>query len=414
MTPTPSLSEVSNTMTTTKKTLIRKLAASKVKFNRQSLKPILQAVYALYQIEYLKLGMALDSVLINTIAVWWKMTGAELHETVKNEKLIHDSNGLTRIDCINLLLKDAVWIWNSKGGENDADDIPMPRSILEISAAVKLNPQVFDLLLSSVYADAILRNDGQMRCPGSLESTTLEDFTEGFSENFTNMGSKRKIAETLNKTPGCLKLVKHLSENYGEYLIPANSKQIVSGFPDSVRQFVVTKTPKHSRGESQKPNDEKTGPMVLFHGTSLSSLPGILLNGLEAKSEEIDAMVSTLFMAEEPASSYYYVRCRVIDLLWKPDLYSKCGVLLACELSRTRKPDWDYETHHDGDVKIGRPQPIHIFGPKDTGLIKVSRFEQVKPTNSKGSRAAQAKIRENLDFKNDFFLERICYTYIDR
>ena len=106
MAPAPSLSNVSNTMTTTKKTLIRKLAASKVNFNRQSLKPILQAVYALYQIGYLKLGMALDSVLINTIAVWWKMTGAELHETVKNEKLIHDSKGLTRIDCINLLLKD--------------------------------------------------------------------------------------------------------------------------------------------------------------------------------------------------------------------------------------------------------------------------------------------------------------------
>lgn len=106
MAPAPSLSEVSNTMTTTKKTLIRKLAASKAKFNRQSLKPTLQAVYALYQIGYLKLGMALDSFLINTIAVWWKMTGAELHETVKNEKLIHNSKGLIRIDCINLLLKD--------------------------------------------------------------------------------------------------------------------------------------------------------------------------------------------------------------------------------------------------------------------------------------------------------------------
>ncbi|KAM0153522.1 hypothetical protein ACHAQE_002853 [Botrytis cinerea] len=367
----PSLSNVSNTMTTTKKTLIRKLAASKVNFNRQSLKPILQAVYALYQIGYLKLGMALDSVLINTIAVWWKMTGAELHETVKNEKLIHDSKGLTRIDCINLLLKDVVWIWNNKKGKNDADDIPIPRSTLEISAAIKLNPQVFDLLLSSVYADTILRNDDQMRCSGSLESTTLDDFMEGFSENFANMGSKRRIAETLNKAPGCLKLVKHLSENYGEYLIPANSKQTVSGFPDSVRQFVVTKTPKHSPGVSQKPNDENTGPMVLFHGTSLSYLPGILLNGLKAKSEEIDDMVSTLFMAEEPASSYYYARYRAIESLWKPDLYSNCGVLLACELSRTRKPNWDYETHHDGDVKICRPQPIHIFGPKDTGSIKV-------------------------------------------
>lgn len=209
-----------------------------------------------------------------------------------------------------------------------------------------------------------------MRCSGSLEPTTLDDFMEGFPENFANMGSKREIAENLNKAPGCLKLVKHLSD-YGEYLIPANSKQMVSGFPDSVRQFVVTKTPKHSPGVSQKPNDENTGPMVLFHGTSLSHLPGILSNGLKAKSEKIDGMVSTLFMAEEPASYYYYVKGRAIESFWKPDLCSKCGVLLTCELSRTREPNWDYETHHDGDVKICRPQPIHIFGPKDTGSIKV-------------------------------------------
>lgn len=93
-------------MTITKKTLLRKLAASKVNFYRHSLKPILQAVYALYQIKYLKPGMLLDPVLINTIARWWKMSGAELRETLQNEGLIRDSDGLTRIDCISLLLKD--------------------------------------------------------------------------------------------------------------------------------------------------------------------------------------------------------------------------------------------------------------------------------------------------------------------
>ncbi|TGO24706.1 hypothetical protein BPAE_0096g00120 [Botrytis paeoniae] len=362
MASVPSLSKVLDTMTTTKKTLLRRLAASKVNFYRHSLKPVLQAIYSLYQIGYLKPGMLLDPVLINTIAVWWKMKGAELCETVQNEELIHDSDGLTRIDCINLLLKDVIWIWNGKEGENDFDDLSMPRSILEISAAIKLNPQVIDLLLSSVYADAILRLDNQIRFPGSLQLITLDDFTEGFSENFANMGSKREIAETLNKAPECLKLVKHLSENYGGYLIPAN---------DSVRQFVVVQAPKHSPGTSQNLNDEKTGPMVLFHGTSLSCLPSILLNDLEAKSEEIDDKVSTLFMAEEPASSYFYVERRVIESLWEPYLYSNCGVLLACELSRMRKPDWDYETHFDGDVNIGRPQPIHIFGPEDSRFIKV-------------------------------------------
>ncbi|KAF7859519.1 uncharacterized protein EAF02_010967 [Botrytis sinoallii] len=309
-----SLSKVLNTMSTTKKTLLRKLAASKVNFYRHSLKPILQAVYALYQIGYLKPGMLLDPVLINTIAGWWKMTGAELRETVQKEELIHDSDGLTRIDCINLLLKDV--------------------SILEISAAIKLNSQVIDLLLSSVYADAMLRGGYPISFPGSPQLITLDDFTEGFPEIFANMGPKRKIAETFEKAPECLKLVKHLSENYGGYLIPAN------------------------------------GPMVLFHGTSLSYLPSILSSGLEAKSEELYGKVSTLFMAEEPASSYFYVERRVIESLWEPDLYSECGVLLACELSRTRKPDWDYETHPDGDVKIGRPQPIHIFGPEIPGSSK--------------------------------------------
>ncbi|KAF7917889.1 uncharacterized protein EAE98_009917 [Botrytis deweyae] len=366
-----SLSKVLNTMSTTKKTLLRKLAASKVNFYRHSLKPILQAVYALYQIGYLKPGMLLDPVLINTIAGWWKMTGAELRETVQKEELIHDSDGLTRIDCINLLLKDVICIWNGKEGENDLDDLSMPRSILEISAAIKLNSQVIDLLLSSVYADAILRGGYPISFPGSPQLITLDDFTEGFPENFANMGSKRKIAETLKKAPECLKLVKHLSENYGGYLIPANGKLKISGFPASVHQFVVVQAPKHSSGTSPKPNDEKTGPMVLFHGTSLSYLPSILLSGLEAKSEELYGKVSTLFMAEEPASSYFYVKRRVIESLWEPDLYSECGVLLACELSRTRKPDWDYETHPDGDVKIGRPQPIHIFGPEDTRFIKV-------------------------------------------
>ncbi|KAF5872125.1 uncharacterized protein Bfra_009155 [Botrytis fragariae] len=371
MASTSSLSKVLNTMTTTKKTLLRKLAASKVNFYRHSLKPVLQAVYALYQIGYLKPGMLLDPVLINTIAGWWKMTGAELRETVQNENLYHDSDGLTRIECIHLLLKDVIWIWNGKEGENDVNDLSMSRSILEISAAIKLNPQVIDLLLSSVYADAILRHDDKIRFPGSRQLITLDDFTEGFPETFANMGSKREIAEALSKAPECLKLVKHLSENYGGYLIPANGKLVIPGFPDSVRQFVVGQAPKHSSDTSQNPNDEMSGPMVLFHGTTLSYLPGILLNGLKAKSEKIGDKISTLFMAEEPASSYYYVGRRVIKSLWEPDVHSYCGVLLACELSRTRKPDWDYEIHPDGDVQIGRPQPIHIFGPEDTRFIKV-------------------------------------------
>lgn len=171
--------------------------------------------------------------------------------------------------------------------------------------------------------------------------------------------------------PQCLKLVKHLSKNYGGYLIPTNGKLMMSGFPDSVRQFVVVQARKHSSRTPLKPNDEKTGQMVLFHGTILSYLPSILLNGLEAKSEELYGKVSTLFMAEEPASSYYHVGCRVIKSLWKSDLHSDCGILLASELPLTRTPDWDYETHTDGDVKIGRPQPIHIFGPEDTKFIKV-------------------------------------------
>ncbi|TGO56536.1 hypothetical protein BCON_0076g00140 [Botryotinia convoluta] len=336
-----SLRKVLNTMTTTKKTLLRKLVASKVNFYRHSLKPILQAVYALYQIGYLKPGMLLDPVLINTIAVWWKMTAAKLRETVQSEELIHDSDGLTRIECIKLLLKDVVWIWNGKEGENDF----MP--------------------------DAILRDDYEINFPGSIRFISIEDFEEGFSKNFAKTGSKREIAETFNEAPECLKLVKRLSENYGGYLIPVNNKLMISGFPDSVRQFVVTQAPKHSPGTSQKPNDEKTGPMVLFHGTSPAYLPGILLSGLEAKSEKIDDKVSTLFMAEEPASSYYYANYRAIESLWEPDLYTNCGALLACELSRTRKPDWDYETYPDGDVKMGRHQPIHIFGPEDTRLIKV-------------------------------------------
>ncbi|TGO83638.1 hypothetical protein BPOR_0615g00060 [Botrytis porri] len=353
MTSAPSLSKVLNTMTTTKKTLLRKLAASKVNFYRHSLKPILQAVYALYQTGYLKPGMLLDPVLINTIAGWWRMTGAELRETVQNEELIHDGDGLTRIDCINLLLKDVVWIWNRKEGENDVDDISMPRPIFEIAAAIKLNPEAIDLLLSSVYANAVLRNHDKISFPDSLQFITFDDFTEGFPKNFANMKSKRKIAETLKRAPGCLKLL------------------MISGFPNSVRQFVVTQASKYSPDTSQNPNDEITGPMVLFHGTSPAHLPGILLNGLEAKSELIDDKISTLFMAEEPASSYYYVERRTIESWREPDLYSYCGVLLACELPQTRKPDWDYETHPDGDVKIGRPQPIHIFGPEDTRFIKV-------------------------------------------
>ncbi|TGO62142.1 hypothetical protein BOTNAR_0118g00190 [Botryotinia narcissicola] len=347
-----------NTMTITKKTLLRKLAASKVNFYRHSLKPILQAVYALYQIGYLKPGMLLDPVLVNIIAGWWKMSAAELRETVRNEELIRDSEGLTRMDCINLLLQDV--------------------SVLEISAAVKLNSQVIDLLLSSVYADAILRNDDEIHFPGSPQSITLDDFTEGFPQSFKIMRSTREIAGILEKAPECLKLVKHLSENYGGYLIPANGKLRISGFPDSVRQFVVVQAPKQSSDASQKPNDEKTGPMVLFHGTSLAYLPSILLNGLEAKSEELYGKVSTFFMAEEPASSYHYVGHRAIDSMWKQDLNSYCGILLACELPQKRKPEWDYETHPDGEVKIGRPQPINIFGPEDTRFIKV-RYAFILP-----------------------------------
>ncbi|TGO39733.1 hypothetical protein BHYA_0049g00690 [Botrytis hyacinthi] len=373
-----SLSKVMNTMTTTKKTLFRKLAASKVNFYRHSLKPILQVVYAFYQIGYLKPRMLLDPVLINTIAGWWKMSGAELRETVQNEELIRYSEGLIRIDCINLLLKDVIWIWSGKDGENNSDDLSMPRSVLEISAAVKLNSQVIDLLLSSVYADAILRNDDKISFPGFHHLITLDHSTKGFPEIFANMRFKREIAETLKKAPECLKLVKHLSENYGGYLIPANGKLMISGFPDSIRQFVVVQTPKHSSDTSQKPNDEKTGPMVLFHGASLAYLPSILRNGLEVKSEELYGKVSTLFMAEEPVSSYFYVRRRATDSLWERDLHSYCGILLACELPQTRKPEWDYETHPDGDVKIGRPQPIHIFGPEDTKFIKV-RYVSILP-----------------------------------
>ncbi|KAF7958307.1 hypothetical protein EAE96_001858 [Botrytis aclada] len=258
-----------------------------------------------------------------------------------------------------------------------------PRSIFQISAAIKLNPQVIDLLLSSVYADAFLRRDYRIESPSSLQLITLDDFTKGLPENFANIGSKREIAESLKKAPERLKLVQHLSENYGGYLIPANSKLMIPRFPDSVRQFVVTQAPKNSPDTSQKPIDEITGPMVLFHGTSLAYLPGILLNGLKAKSEEIEDKISTLFMAEEPASSYIYAGRRVIGSLWEPDLYSECGVLLACELPRTRIPDWDYETQPDGDVKIGRPQPIHIFGPEDTRFIKV-RYVFILPDDVSG------------------------------
>lgn len=72
----------------------------------------------------------------------------------------------------------------------------MPRSVLEISAAVNLNSQVIDLLLGSVYADGIVRHDDKIRFPGSHQLLTLDDFTEEFPESFANVGSKREMAET--------------------------------------------------------------------------------------------------------------------------------------------------------------------------------------------------------------------------
>ncbi|RAL60404.1 hypothetical protein DID88_000179 [Monilinia fructigena] len=167
--------------------------------------------------------------------------------------------------------------------------------------------------------------------------------------------------------------------------IPAKNDMIMPGFLPSGAQSLVVRSPKNLTSRSSQSNDANGGRMALFHGTGLSFLPTILLEGLTATSTHaVKPYERTLWIAEEPATSYLYaarfpygVECPAL----KGNSNSDCGVLLGCEFLGMRKGDVDYEHDIDDDVEIGRPQPVHVFGSPSTSLIRV-RYVLILPDDT--------------------------------
>ncbi|KAI9648165.1 GID complex subunit containing RING finger motif [Ciborinia camelliae] len=399
MAPAPLFIEASDTMLMKKADIVDRLVEAKIKFEGSSVKPILQATYALYQIGYLKPETNPPQTLIDTIAEWWSMTAAALKKDVKEKKLDGSGSLLTKNQCLNLLLRDTISNWQEDPEKQEDvgndESIPnealenlslqqsrrasslsgIPEYILKLSAAIELNPQVINLILSSAFIMVCLLRVGTM-FPESSISISYQDFEDGHFPNFEMMILKGEMEKSLqNMKIECRNLISHITKEYSHILSPAKSDLWIPGFPASVSQFVVIRTPKHISDKVQEFKGKKTDRMVLFHGTGLSFLPIILLEGLKATCQDLGKGDGrTLWMAEEPATSFLYGRKDVNQgfySTWKHNLYPHCGVLLGCERLSRRKCDVDYEEDSDGDIEIGRPQPVHIFRPDDTTSIVV-------------------------------------------
>ncbi|KAB8304105.1 hypothetical protein EYC80_003526 [Monilinia laxa] len=410
MSTAPRIGDLSNTLSITKPQLIQRLEIANLKFNTHSVKPQLQAIYGLYEIGYMKAGKYPPSKLVEMVAVWWSSTSKELKSLVDAKKLDTGHYVLTKIRCLYLLLRDAI------SGLQDASELQksidddgaatidalrnmslqtvkpaapstIPEWILKLSGAIKSNPQAINLLLSSAFS--ISR--GNPEEPLLLHNKTsvsvhLSDFASGKFPNFQVIKSGSKIAQVLHRmTSGCRDLISHITSKYTGILTPAKNDMIMPGFPPSVAQFLVVRPPKNLTGRLSQSNNANGGRMVLFHGTVLSFLPTILLEGLKATSTHaVRPHKRTLWMAEEPATSYLYAARLPYEgdaRRWEDNSYSDCGVLLGCEFLGTRKGEVNYEHDIDGDVEIGRPQPVHVFGSPSTSLIRV-RYVFILPDDT--------------------------------
>lgn len=267
--------------------------------------------------------------------------------------------------------------------ESEASLDGTPKEILELASAIESNVQVVDLLLSSALAAANRSNETRDydnmkdKLTEPFATISSDDFKTANFPNLETLVSRREIISSLSgMNIKCRDLISHIISEFSHTLIHAKSELRMPGFPASVSQFLVIRTPKDISERIGQAKANKTKRMVLFHGTDLSFLPRILSEGLKATSTDGGMKYRrALWMAMEPATSYYYARqwIRSQSLSWSHNMYPKCGVLLGCEFLDEREHDEDYEDEDSvfKNPKIGRPQPVHIFGPDDTTRIVV-------------------------------------------
>jgi hypothetical protein len=134
-------------------------------------------------------------------------------------------------------------------------------------------------------------------------------------------------------------LVSWICSTLGQDLVRATGDLEISGFPDSVHQFIVVKPVPALQGpfDAHMKTDSPRS-IVLFHGTPLANLRSILSTGFRG--------ARGLWMAAEPAISYGYAakacygipNSSIIEWTGGPYPNSQVGALLGCEVSGKGRP----------------------------------------------------------------------------
>jgi hypothetical protein len=188
------------------------------------------------------------------------------------------------------------------------------------------NPTGMNLLITLNYADFSL-NPGD-NFPG-YPWETRDDILNALNkvphlksiEEFTE-----KLEPPTSLTPTLLSTIHSTEANI---LAPATGDMIIPGFAPDIQQFIVVNPPAvlQKRFDARM-NASKGHSLILFHGTSLYNLRGILLKG-------VLPIYQYLWAAEHPSYSYNYAYRDFPWAVksWKHTLYKDWGVLLGLEVA---------------------------------------------------------------------------------
>lgn len=189
---------------------------------------------------------------------------------------------------------------------------------------------VINLLIAAIHSNfSLSKNPNKiLGCP----RLKVKDVNKVL-DNIKPFDTHEKLAAVLMSQLGDEnKVLTRICDSFGDLLKPATGDLTLPEFPESVRQFFLTKL---------LPNAEQQSGqwIVLFHGTRLHFLHSILQVGLK-RSED-----GFIWMAEEPRVSYDYAsglaggrRIPEPTPGWKNSPYENFGVLLVCQVKDGEHP----------------------------------------------------------------------------
>jgi hypothetical protein len=250
-------------------------------------------------------------------------------------------------------------------------------------ADFQADPSVVDLLLTSVHTATLVASaNAQLLLPGCPENQNNLRLVDGLPDPTTwsirNLGLPARHSKTLLTDP-LESLLSWLCTNYRGYLTSVTDSFRVPSMPGAHQFVLASATPEKEKAFAEYvpgPNSSR----VVFHGTSLDRLYGIIQSGLIVASggplqRNGASYGEGIYTAEEPRTAWAYTTPSGPG--WRSSRLKNMRLVLGCELD-INVPATGVGIYVVSDQSQLMVRYVFLF-PSDTALHEIPAAMHVAP-----------------------------------